>query len=143
MTKITKFKKNNETSERIIKHAKLQQQNPSDDTKKENKTEEEKKEENKNDEEEEEEIDESHFKYSRITVGSFVYLAESQRYALVKSKIEEKENLYECKISQRQNQEEEIKEIYLYEHGKEGTDAVRWTAKVYVNVRVVLTENKT
>ena len=39
MTKITKFKKNNETSEKIIKHAKLLQQNPSDD-KKENKTEE-------------------------------------------------------------------------------------------------------
>lgn len=39
MTKITKFKKNNETSEKIIKHAKLLQQNPPDD-KKENKTEE-------------------------------------------------------------------------------------------------------
>ena len=87
-------------------------------------------------------IDESQYKYSRITVGSFVYLIESQRYALVKSKIEDQENLYECKISQRQNQEDEVKNLHLYEQGKEGTDAVRWTAKVYVNVRIVLTENK-
>lgn len=88
-------------------------------------------------------IDESQYKYSRITVGSFVYLIESQRYALVKSKIEDQENLYECKISQRQNQDDEVKNLHLYEQGKEGTDAVRWTAKVYVNVRIVLTENKT
>lgn len=33
--------------------------------------------------------------------------------------------------------------MHLYEQGKEGTDAVKWTAKVFVNVRVVLTENKT
>ena len=41
------------------------------------------------------------------------------------------------------DQQEDIKELQLYEHGKEGADAVKWTAKVFVNVRVVLTENKT